>query len=153
MINGRKDLFIAAGSDAHGDFSYTRYRTPLVIRERENAFGKVRTVVYAPGYSQSNVPPQSEILNALRDGHSIMTDGPLITFTVYDYTTGVEEIIGNTLTVGFNTNLGIDIRGVSTPEFGSTINYEVWFGATVPGGTEEIVDSGSFDASPPGGLG
>ena len=77
-----------------------------------------------------------------------MTDGPLISFTVYDYTTGVEKSIGNTLAVGADTNLGIDIRGASSPEFGSTIYYTLWYG--VINENESIIDSGSFPAYPSG---
>jgi|GEM_PF-1963174 uncharacterized repeat protein (TIGR01451 family) len=110
LLNGRKDVFIAGGTDAHGDFSHTtHYTIPPVVEETDNAFGKVRTYVYTETFSKDG------ILEALRNGHSIMTDGPLVIFNItneYGETAIIgDEIAGNELT--------LNIQWESTSEFGN----------------------------------
>ncbi len=74
-----RKLYVAAGSDAHGDFNYCEERlaTPLNVSltfgVSDNAFAKARTYVLEDG-----VPGQVERgMNALANGNSIVTDGPL----------------------------------------------------------------------------
>jgi len=148
LRQGRKS-FIASGSDAHGDFSNASYFEPSFpdldggeVVFHNSSFARVRTYVYTTDFSQNG------ILNALRNGNSIMTDGPLVTFTVYDYVNLKEEIIGNTLNVSRDTNIEINIRGASSDEFGKWIDYTIYYG--VIGGSETPVKSGSFYASPTG---
>lgn len=115
-----KKIFISGGSDAHGDFSHTTKWSSWMkipyIGDNDNAFGKIRTAVFVPGYSQSNVPPQEKILDALRNGHSIMTDGPMVSFMIKD------KIIGDTLSIQEGDSATLHVDWKSTPEFGS-FNY------------------------------
>ncbi|HUV01843.1 MAG TPA: CehA/McbA family metallohydrolase [Desulfobacteria bacterium] len=67
LLDGRH-VYVEGGTDAHGDFN--------------TCAGKVKTYVHVPGYSQNSLPPRSGILNALRNGHSVMTDGPLVVFNI-----------------------------------------------------------------------
>ncbi len=98
LLNGRK-IFIEAGSDAHGDFN--------------SGFGKVRTAVFTPYISNNG------ILLALREGHSIMTDGPIVEFDING------TIIGDTIVIPKGNNINLNIRWNSTPEFGNVYNITV----------------------------
>jgi len=98
LLLGGRHVYIEGGTDAHGDFN--------------TIAGKVKTYVYAPGYSQSSLPPRSEILNALRNGHSMMTDGPLVAFDING------EVIGNNVSLTNGTNATLHIQWNSTQEFG-----------------------------------
>jgi|GEM_PF-664649 len=70
-------VFIDAGSDAHGDLNYMVQRNDNISQiykliANDNAMGKVRTLVYAPEYTQG------AILDGIRKGHSLITDGPVL---------------------------------------------------------------------------
>jgi len=77
---GHWPVFIA-GSDAHGDFNYSvgvgwDYRQyGFVI---DNALGRVRTAVHLPDRAAGGLPEQTEILDALRCGSCLVTDGPVL---------------------------------------------------------------------------
>lgn len=119
LLNGRKDVFVAGGSDAHGDFSHAT----TVFGDSVNAFGKVRTYIYTENLSKDG------ILNALRNGHSVMTDGPLVIFDI----NGV--VIGNNISLTNGTDATLRIQWNSTQEFGYINNIIVKKG--VINGTEE----------------
>ena len=120
LLGGRK-IFVSGGSDAHGDFSYTT----TVLGDFTNAYGKVRTYVHAESFSEDG------ILDALENGHSIMSNGPLVTFMIineHDDTAIIgDEIVGN--------DLSFNIRYESTPEFGNVDHIYVYRG--IIGDTEE----------------
>jgi len=105
LLNGRKDIFIAGGSDAHGDFSHAT----TVIGPMDNAFGKVRTYIYCEEFTEEG------ILNALKNGNSIMTDGPLVIFNITNERSET-AIIGNEITGYYLT---LNIQWESTSEFGN----------------------------------
>jgi S-layer protein (TIGR01567 family) len=105
LLNDRKDIFIAGGSDAHGDFSHAT----TVIGPMDNAFGKVRTYIYCEEFTKEG------ILNALKNGQSIMTDGPLVIFNITNERSET-AIIGHEIT-GYN--LILNIQWESTSEFGN----------------------------------
>jgi len=78
-------VFLAAGSDAHGDFNYEatmdvvdflgKPSRGLSGYAEDNALGKISTVVYAP----AGMGPRGEnILRALREGRSVLSNGPLL---------------------------------------------------------------------------
>jgi hypothetical protein len=77
--------FIAAGSDAHGDLNYEatmdvtdflhRSLSRLTGYAEDNALGKIATVVDCP---QGMGPRGENVLRALREGRSILTNGPLL---------------------------------------------------------------------------
>ena len=79
-----RKIYQAGGSDAHGDFNFStgRAATPLNIQATYNvgdeAYYKVRTYCFG----QDKVGPTSEDrwLEAYRDGNSVTTDGPLVSF-------------------------------------------------------------------------
>lgn len=115
LLLGGRHVYVEGGTDAHGDFN--------------KHAGKVKTYIYAQGYSQSSLPPRSEILNALRNGHSVMTDGPLVIFDING------EMIGNNVSLTNGTNATLRIQWNSTQEFGYINNITVKKG--VINGTEE----------------
>jgi len=109
LLKGRR-IFVYGGNDAHGDMNRSRKLSlPLVsVSETENhVFGTVRTVVRA----QSFVP--ENIIEALRDGRAVVTDGPFIDLTV--------RRDGNIAYPGGETPAGdnrVQAVFMSTPEFG-----------------------------------
>ena len=77
-------IFIEGGSDAHGHFNYAivfRYiakSIPFIdYVANDNAFGSVRTYIFS-----ENGLNEKSILYALKNGHSIVTDGPLLVFGI-----------------------------------------------------------------------
>lgn len=110
LLSGRK-IFILAGSDAHGDFNH---KESLIESSWETAFGKVRTYIYSDSLSKEGV------LEALRNGNSILTEGPVLVFDVEG------RGIGNTLTITENEELTINITGASCPDLGEEINYTLY---------------------------
>ncbi|MHC4946127.1 MAG: hypothetical protein ACYTG7_24210, partial [Planctomycetota bacterium] len=73
-----RKVFMSGGSDAHGGWNYKVYRTTeLDLTATNSAMGKVRTAVYLPG----GLTDQG-ILDGLRYGRSIITDGPAVVFGI-----------------------------------------------------------------------
>jgi hypothetical protein len=78
-------VFLAAGSDAHGDFNYEatldvvdflgKPSRSLSGYAEDNALGKISTLVYAP---EGMGPRGENILRALQSGHSVLSNGPLL---------------------------------------------------------------------------
>ncbi len=78
-------VFLAAGSDAHGDFNYEATKDVVDFLSKparglsgyaeDNALGKLSTVVYCPaGMGRRG----ENVLQALRAGRSVLSDGPLL---------------------------------------------------------------------------
>lgn len=73
-----RKVFLAGGSDAHGDLNYSSYLSTDTYAT-DNALGKVQTVAFVQGpYGPGNVPPADAILAAYRAGRTVVTDGPFI---------------------------------------------------------------------------
>jgi hypothetical protein len=106
-----KHLYAFGGSDSHGDMNRQRaIRIPfLCLKEGEDhLFGSVRTAVFAP----ANSTP--DIIEALRCGRALVTDGPFIDLTVDAY--GWIARPGDPVLSG---RLPVRVDFLSTPEFGS----------------------------------
>jgi len=80
-----RKVFLAAGSDAHGDFNFEATMDALDLISKpsrglsgyaeDNALGKISTVVYCPfGMGRRG----ENVLAALRDGHIVLSNGPLL---------------------------------------------------------------------------
>ncbi len=78
-------VFLAAGSDAHGDFNFEASMDVLDFLSKpmrgvsgyaeDNTLGKLSTVVYCPaGMGRRG----ENVLQALRNGRSVMSNGPLL---------------------------------------------------------------------------
>jgi hypothetical protein len=88
LLQGRR-LFVLAGNDAHGNFNrFRQIGIPFVmIHEMEHQiFGKMRTGVYLESLSEVH------ILDALRLGMSIITDGPVMNLRVISSTHTLSSI-------------------------------------------------------------
>jgi hypothetical protein len=126
-------VFLAGGSDAHGDFNYATYLS-LDSYATDNAIGKVQTVAHVPGpYAPGNLPPAGEIMNAIRLGRIVATDGPFVEIGVdrdYDgdwYETGDLQI-GDDGTATTGTWLPLRVRWASLSEFGPITSIKVYVG-------------------------
>ena len=104
LLNG-SHAFIAAGSDAHGDF--------------QSAFGIARTAVFVP-----DKPTPDTVTAALRKGNSIATSGPFISIKITNKKNQNaipgESISGKTFT--------LHLSAISSPEFGPLKNLTVFAG-------------------------
>jgi hypothetical protein len=123
-LPSRRPVFIA-GSDAHGDFNYHvgwawDYRTFGV---NDNALGRVRTVVYLPHHDSNTVPEIHAILTALKRGACVVTDGPLVEFSIEH--NGHMATMGEVLTVSGDGDLELKVVPHTTPEFGQVQQVEL----------------------------
>ncbi|MCP4544676.1 MAG: hypothetical protein GY832_46850 [Chloroflexi bacterium] len=121
----RRPVFIA-GSDAHGDFNYCvgigwNYRQHGLIVD--NALGRVRTVAHLPHHQSNQVPPIDQILTALKQGSCVVTDGPVIEFSLRQ--NGQVARMGQVLVLDGNDRPTVDITIHTTPEFGPAKCAEV----------------------------
>ena len=120
LLEGKR-LTITAGNDAHGNFArFRQIGFPfLTMHEHENQiFGKGRTGVLVKGKLSKQA-----ILNALRDGRSIITDGP---FAIIQAQTANDEYeLGDTVT---SNQLQLRLYAQTTPEFGDFDSIELYCG-------------------------
>jgi hypothetical protein len=81
-----RKVFIAAGSDAHGDFNFapSRLATPISIQSTfsvgDDAWYKPVTYCFSEG--KPGATPGERALQAYCDGSTVCTDGPLLTFAL-----------------------------------------------------------------------
>jgi hypothetical protein len=121
----RRPVFIA-GSDAHGDFNYHTgmawdySRLDLVD---DNALGRVRTIIYIPGHQGDLVPSTETILAALKKGACIVTDGPILEFSIQSG--GQRATMGEVMNVCPDDDVEMVIEAHTTPEFGPVAEVEV----------------------------
>jgi len=124
-LNPIRKVFAAGGSDAHGDFNYRYTGLTLLfysnIQITDDAFGKVRTAVYCPnGMGQNG----ENVINALANGVSVVTDGPFIIFGIDADGNGSvfgphDAVIGGTATPpSLEANPRLVSYWKSTSEFG-----------------------------------
>ena len=98
LANNRK-VFIGAGSDAHGDFQI---------------LGRARTYVYTKDFSQRG------ILEALGNGNSFITDGPVMAAWINGATFGQEALVGEF------EKTKIKVQFASNLELGRVSEIEIW---------------------------
>jgi hypothetical protein len=115
-----------AGTDAHGSFNYSvgmswDYRRRLIVDD--DALGKVRTVVYLPEAYTDAIPPEAEILAAMRKGSCVVTDGPIVTFSVEQQ--GKTAQLGDVLNVSDSQAVNLNIQAFTTLEFGPVEQVEL----------------------------
>lgn len=133
-------MFVAGGSDAHGDFNYRRAGymegTSEVI---DMAIGTPRNLVMT-GAPATSVDPNavpvygaSQVLSALRAGHFTVTDGPAMRIVVDTNENGViddtDAQMGDVLDVTGKSQLPVLVEWASTPEFGALARIELTVGA------------------------
>ena len=120
LLQGKR-LFALAGNDAHGNFNrFRQIGIPFVkIHEMEHQiFGKMRTGVFLDSLSEDS------ILNSIRSGMSIITDGPVANLRVISSTQTMSSI-GCSYTGAKHTVL-LEVR--SSTEYGSIELLKVFKG-------------------------
>jgi hypothetical protein len=121
LLTGYSPVLIA-GNDAHGNFNRNRKlgQPFLYITEGpEHTFGRGRTIVSMPGGCS-----RKNILNALKQGRSCITTGPVVDMRVTSQTGHTAGIGGSVCGGKFN----ILIRGLSTQEFGRLHQCNIYLG-------------------------
>ena len=116
LLQGRR-LSALAGNDAHGNFNrYRQIGIPfLTMRESpSHIFGRMRTGVFLRGAMN-----EQSILQALRNGQMILTDGPIARVEVSPH-----EGLQNNGRFG-HRSLRLVLRAVSTPEFGEIASVKI----------------------------
>lgn len=109
-----RKLFIVGGSDAHGDFNFGILVNPLTGNlMTDNAFGKVRTLAYCEELREER------LMESLKKGRCIVTDGPIATFKIKGINNGKEVVgdLGDEILIS-EKKIEIEIEWKSTKEFG-----------------------------------
>jgi hypothetical protein len=130
LLLGGKKIFIAAGNDAHGNFNrFKQIGIPFfTLREEDfQLFGAMRTAV------QSDSLDETSLLTSLRDGHSVVTNGPLLIFEILNEHGDVTTIGGTTTGV----RLQLHAEGITSQEYGSFEMVRIILGRV--GSESEIV--------------
>lgn len=125
-------LFMAGGSDGHGDFSfrragYARYTTEVF----DSAFAKVRNLVDALDGESGRTPDHASVVAALADGRFSVTDGPAMRIVLDANHNGIiddsDPPMGSVNFV-FGTDATILVEFLSTEEFGTLPHLDVVVG-------------------------
>lgn len=156
-------MFVAGGSDAHGDFNYRRAGymegTSEVI---DMALGTPRNLVMT-GPPAESVDPNavpvygaSQVLAALRAGHFTVTDGPAMRIVVDTNENGIiddtDAQMGDVLDVTEKTQLPVLVEWASTPEFGALARIELTVGALEGKTAQGRLYTGGWGTAPPSAI-
>jgi hypothetical protein len=132
-------LFMAGGSDAHGDLNYRR--TGYMIRTdgiNDTAFAKPRNLVEVdPAVDPRNpkLRSQDQVTHALADGRFSITDGPALRIAVDRNGNGVidagEPGMGDVVVLQPQDRRGLPllVEWKSTDEFGGVRRIDIYVGA------------------------
>ena len=125
-----RKILLTAGSDAHGDFNYNVSGLPILgYTATDDAYGKVRTAIYSEGGMGSG---GANVLEALREGKSVVTDGPLVIFGIDrdgNGTIGPGDLkIGDQDTINISGPARVIVQWASTNDFGPVEDIGVWIG-------------------------
>jgi len=144
-------VFLAAGSDAHGDLNFEatldvldfvgKPTRGLTGYAENNAFGKLSTVVYCP---QGMGPRGENVLAALRAGRSVVSNGPLLIAGFDRNSNGslddLEDVgIGGEISSSIRALPALQISWVSSAEFGPLESLRLILGSgSAESSAEEI---------------
>jgi hypothetical protein len=132
--------FLAAGSDAHGDLNYEatldvvdflgKPQRGLNGYAEDNALGRISTVVHAP---EGMGARGENVLRALRDGHSVASNGPLLIAGFDRNGNGSlddpEDVgIGQEIACPLRSLPPLQLRWISSEEFGAFQSIRVIVG-------------------------
>ena len=119
LLKGEKK-FIAAGNDAHGNFNrFIQIGIPFFkIKEKETQlFGKMKTVLFSS-------PNENAVISALKQGRSVITNGPLLVIDAETDRNGNGRI-GDTVR---GERFILKIKGQTSAEFGRFSSITVYIG-------------------------
>ena len=149
LPNKPRRVFMAGGSDAHGDFNYRRegYMTGTT-RISDTAIAKVRNLVFAgtPDESTPEVPvmtySQGKVFQAMREGNFSVTDGPALRIVIDYNGNGVIDdsdipMGGHLELHGNETTIPLLVQWMSTPEFGPVDSIQLYVGVEAGEGDGE----------------
>ena len=121
LLSG-KHIYAIGGTDAHGDFNNHYYCTGIPYtgsaRDWDSGMGRIRTYIYADNLGEG------AILDSLKCGHAIMTDGPVVVFNITNEH-GETVIIGDEIA---GVDFSLDMQWASTSEFGNIDHIWVYRG-------------------------
>jgi hypothetical protein len=135
-------VFLAAGSDAHGDFNYEATMDAVDFLSKpsrgitgyaeDNAFGKLATVVYCPEGMGSR---GEHVLSALRRGHSVLSNGPLLVAGLDVNADGKldprdDVPVGGEATIDKQRPPSLQLQWASTEEFGPWTSIKLFRGTS-----------------------
>ena len=119
--------FITGGTDAHGNFNRFRQLHLPFIKMREHhqqLFGQVRTAVYIPEETEWS---ENALLNSMKNGQMIVTNGPFLDLRVYNEL-GEEAIIGGIINGTKEMNFKIILEAIVTKEYGLIEELKIYYG-------------------------
>ncbi len=121
---------LLGGSDAHGSFNYSEgwWVDWDGFRADDNCLGKVRTLIYLPHRESTEprtAPTETEVVDAIRAGRCVVTDGPVLNFWVSH--NGTRATLGDVLQVDGDGTLEVNVQAASTDEFGAVEQVEVLY--------------------------
>lgn len=123
-----RPVAIGADTDAHGDHNFKGVNITGNTQATDASYGRVHMLVYSPGG-----PTQAGVLNGIRDGAIVGTDGPALVFTVDTDGDGASNgTIGGIFALEQDATFRVE--GRSTAEFGNFTALRVF--RTTPAGTE-----------------
>jgi hypothetical protein len=123
LLEGKRLLAIA-GNDAHGNFNRVRQiGIPFVaIHEGDHQiFGRMRTGVFVNGALS-----EETVINGLKSGNSIMTDGPVVRAFVRG-SSGHRSGFGE---IADSSGINLELEVHSSPEFGEIASIHIIIGKT-----------------------
>ena len=134
-------VFIAAGSDAHGDLNYRREGaltgTDTIT---DTAIGKPRVLAFAgppnglrPQGASEPAFSQAQVVNALKNGSYAVTDGPAIRIAIdanaNDVIDDNDVLMGDVHRLPASHTVVLLVEWKSTPEFGPVTQIDLYLGA------------------------
>jgi hypothetical protein len=139
LIDSKK-IFALAGNDAHGNFNRFRQIGIPFLKIMENGqqiFGKMRTGVFLDSLSEEN------ILQAIHQGKSIVTDGPVANLLVNSQDQHITSI-GQTLN-GIMQTVLLEVH--SSIEYGTINSLKIFMGIIGEIETAMISEKAAFGFS------
>ncbi len=135
-------FFLAAGSDAHGDLNYEATMDAVDFLSKpsrgiagyaeDNALGRISTLVYCP---EGMGPRGENVLRALREGRSVMSNGPLLIAGFDRNQDGnlddpEDVLVGQHASFSPQTLLPLQLSWVSSEEFGPLVSLRLVVGSS-----------------------
>jgi hypothetical protein len=118
-------FYLMGGSDAHGSFNYTNTETWTALYGglSNNAIGKLKTYAYC----QQGMGENGEnVIRALENGNSFMSNGPLISFTINHKKNTYQS--GDFLSYSDKNNYKLSINALSSEQYGDIISLKILVG-------------------------
>ena len=100
-----------------------RRKAIALCRKTQSRNSRARLSTDLPNASAGTVPPEAALLAALRQGSCVVTDGPVLNFSLEAH--GVTARLGEALEVAAGEEIRLEVQAFSTPEFGPVGQVEL----------------------------